>query len=222
VPCVSLPPAVSHSLASLSRRAGSHKRASVSAHCLSGPSPSQPIVASPKRFTSGTWRVRFERSVRSHSDLARVATGTGPTPPMGVRTSIRWLRRTSARLSGGGLSETSWSVGVGASRLLRVGSAVSIGGWGQLSRVSSRLTTNTLGIITFPPPLVEERFYRGTVGVAIEFLGTVSARVKYEAAIGYSSPAILIETESIAADRAIGASLGVSAPIPYFRRWRIR
>lgn len=137
----------------------------------------------------------------------------------GAEACASWARST-AEMSGADFTQKGWSLGVGASHLIRIGSVLGLGAWGQLGKSSAVLRTNTLGVVSFPIPLVEERFTEGRVGLSLTILRSVTARVAYGGPIGYEPLASLGPSETIGSDRVVVGSVVVAAPIPYFRRWR--
>jgi hypothetical protein len=123
----------------------------------------------------------------------------------------------STSLAGADFDLWELSVAGGVGRLWRLGSTVSFGVWGRLSRVRSRLTYPPgAGVPFFPPtPPVEERFIRGTLGLAVTGFGRVTVRVYYEGPLGYAEPQQYTLTETIASDRAVGVSLAFTLPRPW-------
>jgi hypothetical protein len=99
----------------------------------------------------------------------------------------------------------------GAGRLVAVGNVLALGPWVSLAYVSSRFRYPS-GFPTVPP--AEERFLRGTIGLAVSGFGRATARAYYERSIFYSPPAGRTRSETIASDPTIGMSLAVRLPRP--------
>ena len=146
------------------------------------------------------------------------STGWHTLTAMGAVTPLpRWAvqacalgERHSSSVAGGEYRVTEWSLAAGAGRLVGLGSALSVGPWAKLSRVHATITT----IPGAEFPQFEERFTRGSVGLAVTVLQRATVRVYYEAAIGYTEPAGYTSSESIASDQVVGISLAFSVPRP--------
>ena len=128
--------------------------------------------------------------------------------------------QTSAAMSGARFTQKDLSLGIGASRFIRLG-IVTLGGWAEIAKTRSDLRTSTLGKISYPPEaLLRARFPQGRVGLSVTVPPLATIRLSYGGPIGYSRPSGLTRSEAFIASRFLAATVAIATRIPHPNGWR--